>query len=288
MGKKKKTPTDYRLYIHMPIRAFKDPNLQQHRQALFVLAALCSYTDYRGICWPNQATLAKDLNVSRQAVSRYIKKLIQWKYIKYARKEFKGQKGNCYFVIYDTNTTEEMARKNVSLAKHEIPIYEQETAKETINKVINKSQDINSNPQRKGNLQVNNMKGSATSDVADRETSDVARNVSYNVNNNIKDNKLKRLLMLYMKKAIMEVYGKDFQYSFRQEDEAQKMVDEGLDVNEEVFEKMKQALLWFRGKEPMKDAPGHINFFKPFLINQNKAPLDIKSMIKNLSNRRKI
>ena len=86
----------------------------------------------------------------------------------------------------------------------------------------------------------------------------------------------------------MEVYGKDFQYSFRQEDEAQKMIDEGLDVNEEVFDKMKQALLWFRGKEPMKDAPGHINFFKPFLIKQNKAPLDIKSMIKNLSNRRKI
>jgi hypothetical protein len=288
MGKKKKSPTDYRLYIHLPIRAYKDPNLQQHRQALFVLAALCSYTDYRGICWPNQATLAKDLKVSRQAVSRYIRKLIEWKYIKYARKEFKGQKGNVYFVIYDLKTTEEMARKNVSLAKHDIPTLEQEEAKETINKVINNSKVINSNPQRKGNLQVDKTKVRETSEVADRETSDVARNVSYNVNNNIKDNKLKRLLMLYMKKAIMEVYGKDFQYSFRQEDEAQKMIDEGLDVNEEVFEKMKQALLWFRGKEPMKDAPGHINFFKPFLIKQNKAPLDIKSMIKNLSNRRKI
>ena len=285
---KKKSPTDYRLYIHLPIRAYKDPNLQQHRQAMFVLAALCSYTDFRGICWPNQATLAKDLNVSRQAVSRYIRKLIQWKYIKYARKEFKGQKGNCYFVIYDPKTTEDMARKNVSLAKHEIPIQEQETAKETINKVINNTKVINSNPQRKGNLQVNNSKGSATSDVADRETSDVARNVSYNVNNNIKDNKLKRMIMLYMKKAIMEIYGKDFQYSFKQEEEAQKMIDAGLEVNNETYDRMKQALLWFRTKEPMKDAPGHINFFKSFLMGQNKAAIDTKSMIKQLVNRKKL
>jgi len=272
----------------LPIRAYKDPNLQQHRQAMFVLAALCSYTDFRGICWPNQATLAKDLNVSRQAVSRYIRKLIQWKYIKYARKEFKGQKGNCYFVIYDPKTTEDMARKNVSLAKHEIPIQEQETAKETINKVINNTKVINSNPQRKGNLQVNNSKGSATSDVADRETSDVARNVSYNVNNNIKDNKLKRMVMLYMKKAIMEIYGKDFQYSFKQEEEAQKMIDAGLEVNNETYDRMKQALLWFRTKEPMKDAPGHINFFKSFLMGQNKAAIDTKSMIKQLVNRKKL
>jgi len=285
---KKKSPTDYRLYIHLPIRAYKDPNLQQHRQAMFVLAALCSYTDFRGICWPNQATLAKDLNVSRQAVSRYIRKLIQWKYIKYARKEFKGQKGNCYFVIYDPKTTEDMARKNVSLAKHEIPIQEQETAKETINKVINNTKVINSNPQRKGNLQVNNSKGSATSDVADRETSDVARNVSYNVNNNIKDNKLKRMVMLYMKKAIMEIYGKDFQYSFKQEEEAQKMIDAGLEVNNETYDRMKQALLWFRTKEPMKDAPGHINFFKSFLMGQNKAAIDTKSVIKQLVNRKKL
>ena len=285
---KKKTPTDYRLYIHLPIRAYKDPNLQKHRQAMFVLAALCSYTDFRGICWPNQLTLAKDLNVSRQAVSRYIRKLIEWKYIKYARKEFKGQKGNCYFVIYDPKTTEDMARKNVSLAKHEIPIQEQETAKETINKVINNSKDIHSNPQSKGNLQVDNIKGSATSDVADRETSDVARNVSYNVNNNIKDNKLKRMIMLYMKKAIMEVYGKDFQYSFHQEDEAQKMIDDGLNVDEQTYDKMKQALLWFRDKEPFKDAPRHINFFKSFLMGQNKAPLDVKTMVKKFISRKKL
>ena len=285
---KKKSPTDYRLYIHLPIRAYKDPRMQQHRQALFVLAALCSYTDFRGICWPNQATLAKDLNVSRQAVSRYIRKLINWKYIKYARKEFKGQKGNCYFVIYDPKTTENMARKNVSTVKHDLPIQEQEEAKKTMNKLSTNSKDINRSQQGKRNPQVAQSKGNATSSVADRETSDVARNVSYNVNNNIRDNKLNRLLMIYMKKALMEIYGKDFQYNVRQEDEAQKLIDQGLKVNDETYEKMKAALLWFRGKEPMKDAPGHINFFKSFLLGQNTAPKDVKTMIKRLVNRKRL
>ena len=285
---KKKSPTDYRLYIHLPIRAYKDPRMQQHRQALFVLAALCSYTDFRGICWPNQATLAKDLNVSRQAVSRYIRKLINWKYIKYARKEFKGQKGNCYFVIYDPKTTENMARKNVSTVKHDLPIQEQEEAKKTMNKLLTNSKDINRSQQGKRNLQVAQSKVNATSRVADRETSDVARNVSYNVNNNIRDNKLNRLLMIYMKKALMEIYGKDFQYNVRQEDEAQKLIDQGLKVDDETYEKMKAALLWFRGKEPMKDAPGHINFFKSFLLGQNTAPKDVKTMIKRLVNRKRL
>jgi len=285
---KKKSPTDYRLYIHLPIRAYKDPRMQQHRQALFVLAALCSYTDFRGICWPNQATLAKDLNVSRQAVSRYIRKLINWKYIKYARKEFKGQKGNCYFVIYDPKTTENMARKNVSTVKHDLPIQEQEEAKKTMNKLLTNSKDINRSQQGKRNPQVAQSKGNATSSVADRETSDVARNVSYNVNNNIRDNKLNRLLMIYMKKALMEIYGKDFQYNVRQEDEAQKLIDQGLKVDDETYEKMKAALLWFRGKEPMKDAPGHINFFKSFLLGQNTAPKDVKTMIKRLVNRKRL
>ena len=285
---KKKSPTDYRLYIHLPIRAYKDPRMQQHRQALFVLAALCSYTDFRGICWPNQATLAKDLNVSRQAVSRYIRKLINWKYIKYARKEFKGQKGNCYFVIYDPKTTENMARKNVSTVKHDLPIQEQEEAKKTMNKLLTNSKDINRSQQGKRNPQVAQSKGNATSRVADRETSDVARNVSYNVNNKIRDNKLNRLLMIYMKKALMEIYGKDFQYNVRQEDEAQKLIDQGLKVDDETYEKMKAALLWFRGKEPMKDAPGHINFFKSFLLGQNTAPKDVKTMIKRLVNRKRL
>ena len=281
---KKKTPTDYRLYIHLPIRAYKDPRLQRYRQAMFILAALCSYTDFRGICWPNQATLAKDLNVSRQAVSRYIRMLIKWKYVKYARKEFKGQKGNCYFIVYDPKTTENMARKNVSMAKHELPEQEKKEALKTINKISTNTKKGNG----KGNPQVDKDKVRETSSVSDRETSDVARNVSYNDNNNIKVNYEKRTIMIYMKKVIMEVYGKDFQYNFKQEDEAQKLIDLGVKVDEETYQKMKQALLWFRNKEPYKDAPGHINFFKSFLLGQNKAPFDVKSMIKKIVNRKKL
>ena len=260
---KKKTPTDYRLYIHLPIRAYKDRRMQKYRQALFVLAALCSHTDFRGICWPNQATLAKQLRVSRQAITRYIKRLIEWGYVKYARKEFKGQRGNCYFVIYEKKTTETMARKNVSLVKHDIPIVEQEEAKKTLNK-LSTAQDV------KATSRVAKDNVTATSDVAANATSDVARNVSYNVTNNkIGGVNRKRQLMMYMKKAILETYGRDFQYNYKQEDEAQKILDCGVDLDDSVFEKMKAALIWFNKKEPRKDPPNHINFFKNFIINKS-------------------
>ena len=86
----------------------------------------------------------------------------------------------------------------------------------------------------------------------------------------------------------MEVYGKDFQYNQNQENEAGKLIDQGLEVNKQTYEKMKEALLWFRKKEPMKDAPGHINFFKSFLLGQNTAPMDVKTMVKKMINRKKL
>ena len=75
--------------------------------------------------------------------------------------------------------------------------------------------------------------------------------------------------MLYMKKAILETYGRDFQYNYKQEDEAQKILDCGVDLDDGIFEKMKAALIWFSKKEPTKDPPNHINFFKNFIINKS-------------------
>ena len=50
--------------------------------------------------------------------------------------------------------------------------------------------------------------------------------------------------------------------------EAQKILDCGVDLNDNIFEKMKAALIWFNKKEPRKDPPNHINFFKSFIINK--------------------
>jgi hypothetical protein len=269
MAKKK---NDLRLYIHLPIRAYKDPKLQQHRQALFVLAALCAYTDPRGICFPNQLSLAKDLNVSRQAISRYIKRLIEWGYVKYARKQFRGQRGNSYFVVYDKNTSESQACKNTSLAKHDIPIIEQEIAKQTLDKTVDNSGD----KLGKGNPQVAQVeggrKGNGNTQVAPLATSGVARNDSINVNNNINWESKAKQTMQIMCKAVNQIYAKDISYDHRQILVVKDWIlKEGLIVDDQTLNKMKEALLWFREREPMKDVPKHINFYKPWLIKQTRS-----------------
>ena len=265
MAKKK---NDLRLYIHLPIRAYKDPRLQQHRQALFVLAALCAYTDPRGKCFPNQISLAKDLNVSRQAISRYIKRLIEWGYVKYARKQFRGQRGNSYFVVYDKNTSESQACKNVSLAKEDIPIVEQEIAKQTLEKTGGKG--------GKGNPQVaqveGGQEGKGNLQVSPLATSGVARNDSINVNNNINWEDKAKQTMQFMCKAVNQIYAKDISYDHKQILVVKEwIIEEGLIVDNQTLDKMKEALLWFREREPMKDVPRHINFYKPWLIKQTKA-----------------
>ena len=56
---------DLRLYISLPIRAYKDKRLWRYKKTFFILAALCSYTDVRGMCSPNQSTLAEEFECSR-------------------------------------------------------------------------------------------------------------------------------------------------------------------------------------------------------------------------------
>ena len=200
MSKKVKSK-DLRLYIHLPIRAYKDKRLQQYRQALFVLSALCAYTNPMGICFPNQASLAKDLNVSRQAVTRYIKLLMEFGYVRYARKQFKGQKGNSYFIVYDRKTSESQAKKNISLSEFDIPDYEQREAQETLNKIGGKAVDKIDKSKSKRNLGVANDSSKGNVQVAYEETSEVAHNVSDNVNNNIRQpgNQLLESDIIYIK-----------------------------------------------------------------------------------------
>ena len=269
MSKKVKSK-DLRLYIHLPIRAYKDKRLQQYRQALFVLSALCAYTNPMGICFPNQASLAKDLNVSRQAVTRYIKLLMEFGYVRYARKQFKGQKGNSYFIVYDRKTSESQAKKNISLSEFDIPDYEQREAQETLNKIGGKAVDKTDKSKSKRNLGVANDSSKGNVQVAYEETSEVAHNVSDNVNNNINNINNYKLILKYMCKAINQIYAKDISYNVNQEIHAKRMIEEGLVVTEQTFEKMKAALLWYREKEPMKDAPAHVNFFRPWLFNTKK------------------
>ena len=252
----KRNTKDLRLYIHLPIRAYKDKRLWRYKKTFFILAALCSYTDIRGICWPNQSTLAKEFECSRQAIGHHIKKLMEFGYVKYARKEFKGQKGNTYFIIYDKKTTENMARKNVRLAEKpaeaNTPEMERQEAIKTIDKVA-KDIPMPTQPAKNEKIEIQ-----------------------------------ARTLLLFMKKAIKEIYGKDFQYSNKQEETGYDMIERNnLTVDEKSYVTMRDALVWFRKAEPIKDAPYSILFFEKWLCPnvEKKSGKSVKNLARSIGNR---
>ena len=69
----------------LPQRAVIDKRFKTYPRTFMILAALGNYTSRQGVCWPNQATIAKNLHITQSTVSRHIKKLIEWDYIRYAK-----------------------------------------------------------------------------------------------------------------------------------------------------------------------------------------------------------
>lgn len=87
-------------FSRLPAAAAFDRRLS--RAALRVLAAICTYCDKFGTCYPGIARIAAELDVSRQAVQRQIRKLEQLGYlITTHRKRWQGgNMSNHYQVVY--------------------------------------------------------------------------------------------------------------------------------------------------------------------------------------------
>ena len=181
---------------------------------------------------------------------------MEFGYVKYARKEFKGQKGNTYFIIYDKKTTENMARKNVRLAEKpaeaNTPEMERQEAIKTIDKVA-KDIPMPTQPTKNEKIEIQ-----------------------------------ARTLLLFMKKATKEIYGKDFQYSNKQEETGYDMIERNsLTVDEKSYVTMRDALVWFRKAEPIKDAPYSILFFEKWLCPnvEKKSGKSVKNLARSIGNR---
>ena len=72
---------DQRQIAVMPLRALKDKTLRNG--AIRVLGLVCSYANRAGITWVGQERLARDLGVTRSAITQYItilKKRIMLRY----------------------------------------------------------------------------------------------------------------------------------------------------------------------------------------------------------------
>lgn len=99
-------------YCITPFRAASDKRL--HEGTLRVLMILCSYTNRAGITWVGQATIGKQLNISKQAVNKQMKLLVEHGYIEVISKGWRGERANTTRVIFDESVTAEDAISIVS------------------------------------------------------------------------------------------------------------------------------------------------------------------------------
>lgn len=104
-------------YCITPFRAASDKNL--HEQTLRVLMMICSYTNRAGITWVGQITLAKQLGIHQQAVSRQIKLLEKLGYLQVVSKGFKGERADTRRVVFDPSVSTEDAIGIASTAEED-------------------------------------------------------------------------------------------------------------------------------------------------------------------------
>ena len=104
-------------YCITPFRAASDKRL--HEQTLRVLMMLCSYTNRAGITWVGQTTLAKQLGVHQQSISRQIKLLEKLGYLQVVSKGFKGERADTRRVIFDETVSTEDAIGIASTAEED-------------------------------------------------------------------------------------------------------------------------------------------------------------------------
>ena len=105
--KEKEPLPDQRRAAVVPIRAVTDRKL--HEAGLRLLLAICSYTNRAGITWVGGAKLASDLGISKQAISKQFKHLVELGYIEVMRKGWKGHGNQTVRVIFDPSIDAETA-----------------------------------------------------------------------------------------------------------------------------------------------------------------------------------
>jgi DNA-binding transcriptional regulator GbsR (MarR family) len=105
--KEKEPAPDQRKICVMPIRALTDRSLSD--AAVRVLGILCSYCNRAGLTWVSQTRLAKDMNVSKQAISKQVVKLKAAGYVEVVKKGFRGERTDTIRVVFDESIDVETA-----------------------------------------------------------------------------------------------------------------------------------------------------------------------------------
>lgn len=110
-------PPVKRSFCVIPWRAIPDKRLTPHQ--LKTLAAIASFCNKAGITWVSLQRVGQDLGVTKQAVSKHYRILINLGYIRIINKGFKGIRGNTIQVIFDDSLTVEDTIAKASIGTDE-------------------------------------------------------------------------------------------------------------------------------------------------------------------------
>jgi DNA-binding transcriptional ArsR family regulator len=97
--KLKAKPPDQRKIAVIPLRALRDKTL--YNQSIRVLGLLCSYANRAGITWVAGTTLAKELGVTKSAISQQMRQLKEKGYVEVIKRGYMGQRTDTVRIIYD-------------------------------------------------------------------------------------------------------------------------------------------------------------------------------------------
>ena len=240
----------------LPQRAVVDIRFKDHPAVFRVLAALGNYTSRQGVCWPNQITIARDLHLTQSTVSRHIKKLIEWGYIKYAKKH-PGLKGNKYFMVFDPEIQEADAQAIATAQdrsfteKPEIPagpLTSQQKKKPTCGKPVNKPNK--NNPSKNTDIH--------SDTYSDMHSELIHNNITNNTYIPIARNVLQRFVRMSE-----EIYGIVVVFTDEHVNTLASWINAGLDP-EYAVKRIRHIIKWRRDNN--LDSPKTINFFKDALL----------------------
>jgi len=225
----RKKNEDLRNYSVLPFDAARDKRLHG-TAALSVLCVLCTYTDQLGVTWVSQGRIAKDMGISRTAVTRQIKNLIEFGYIEKVKKFSKHQKSDSLKVVF------KRAPKDLNEAKANLTAAEQIKIEEQ-REQARKEQLYNYNKTREkqGLKPVDNSVNKQTTCYTQRSHLPVTSrgNTNENIitnNNNIIYNDARRFCTLFLR--ICEEYGTPRNINERDIQTVSHWIRDGLSMEE--------------------------------------------------------
>ena len=281
----------------MPGRATRDLRFVQYPMSFFILSYGCSHASaYTACFWVNQATIARTLQISQQAVSQHFNKLIAWGYLEKLRKEAParpyGKKGAIWRVIYDPRMTWEQVLANAP---------EVEKTVEELAKIATKTIDL-ADRGPKGHLTkarkqpVDKSKATQAPACKPASKSDdeykpqlVQTNKVQLVHNYYKelDNKktidegiCRRMCASYTR-VVQETYGRSWVYDDRQMSLAADLIRMGYTVDTFTTD-ARGVVRWLAKKN--KQAPQSLQYFITRKTNDSK-PKDAASIVKHLGSK---